>query len=254
MNGTNSVMTRLGTAVRTSRSSRFPRLRALAVAGGVAAGALGAVSVASLPVLAGMTSETQFTATTLVASVIAGQAAFALVGLLYVRRYLPDTVCTLPTREDLRLIAAGTVVATAFAFGVEAFGRAVGIDPLVSVIEEVAATEPAVLLVMAVAALLVIGPAEELLFRGAIQGRLGRTFGPLAAVTVTSLVFTVFHVNNYDASAASVGLAMAIIFGVSSVLGVLYDRSNNLAVPIIVHGLYDAIVFAVLYGLAVGWI
>lgn len=44
---------------------------------------------------------------------------------------------------------------------------------------------------------------------------------------------------------------MAVIFGVSSILGVLYDRSDNLAVPTIAHGLYDAIVFVVLYGSAV---
>lgn len=38
-------------------------------------------------------------------------------------------------------------------------------------------------------------------------------------------MFTVSHINNYGASAATVGLAMAIIFGVSSMLGVLYGSA-----------------------------
>jgi membrane protease YdiL (CAAX protease family) len=226
----------------------------LAVAGGIVAGALGVASIASVPLLSGAVTETSISPETLLSVAVAGQAAFALVGYLYVRRYLPETVCRRPTREEGRLILAGVAVTTALAFGLEALGRAAGFAPMLSLIEEVAATDPTVLLAMALVSLVAVGPAEELLFRGAIQNRLGRTFGPLAAITVTSLLFTLVHSNNYDASLVTVGLAMAIIFGVSSVLGVLYERTDNLAVPILVHGLYDAVVFLVLYGSAVGWI
>jgi len=76
----------------------------------------------------------------------------------------------------------------------------------------------------------------------------------VSAVALTSLLFTVLHFGNYDAGRATVGLAMTIIFVVSSILGMLYTRTDNLAVPILVHGLYDAIVFLVLYGAAAGWL
>jgi len=254
MNRFSTLIDRFDSIVTPSHPARFPRLRALGVATGVAVGAAATVSVATLPILSAVGSETPNTPNVLLGSVIAGQAAFALVGLLYVRRYLPDTTVRIPTQRERRLILAGTVATTVTAFGLEALGSAVGVDPLVSVYESVAVAQPGLLLALAALALLIVGPAEELLFRGAIQARLGRSFGAVSAVALTSLLFTVLHFGNYDAGRATVGLAMTIIFVVSSILGMLYTRTDNLAVPILVHGLYDAIVFLVLYGAAAGWL
>lgn len=96
------------------------------------------------------------------------------------------------------------------------------------------------------ASLLIIGPGEELLFRNIIQKSLYQYFSRPAAIVVASLVFALAHIPAYWAGAETV-TAVIVITVLSLILGAIYARTENIVVPAVVHGLYNAILFAVLY-------
>lgn len=98
--------------------------------------------------------------------------------------------------------------------------------------------------------ILVIGPAEELLFRGVIQRYLEGGFDRAWAIVVTGVLFSLVHLPTTilaDPNPAAVTTTMVILFGLSLVLSYLYAWTGTLVVPILVHGLYDALIFAVAY-------
>lgn len=109
---------------------------------------------------------------------------------------------------------------------------------------------PTILLVLVPLSVLVIGPAEELLFRGVIQKYLYGSFSRRGAIAVSSLAFAAVHAPTaYVATPdpAAVLVTLASIFLISFGLGWLYARTDSLVVPIVAHGLYDAFAFAIAY-------
>jgi membrane protease YdiL (CAAX protease family) len=80
-----------------------------------------------------------------------------------------------------------------------------------------------------VAALAGIG--EELLFRGAMQTKLGEWTTPVTGLVITSLLFGAAH--------ALSKLYFVFAVAVGAFLGWLTLRYNDLVAPIVAHGLYD---------------
>lgn len=107
--------------------------------------------------------------------------------------------------------------------------------------------DPTYFLQMAVVSVLVVGPAEELLFRGVVQGLLRRAMSVWPAIGVTSLVFGVVHVAAVVGTTgqAVVYASIAAVLGV--VLGYAYERTGNVVVPALTHGLYNGTLFTVQY-------
>lgn len=75
------------------------------------------------------------------------------------------------------------------------------------------------------------GIGEEWLFRGVIQGGLSAWLSPTAALLIAALLFGLAHAINlaYFVAATLAGLY----------LGLLYQWSGNLLLPVLVHALYD---------------
>ncbi len=96
---------------------------------------------------------------------------------------------------------------------------------------------------------LIIGPCEELLYRNIIQKSLYDTFSDVGAVVVASVVFALAHVFAYGSGSTPVQLAgtLVVIFVLSLVLGTVYLKTGNLTASALVHGTFDAIVFATMY-------
>jgi hypothetical protein len=106
------------------------------------------------------------------------------------------------------------------------------------------------LLLLAVLSLLVIAPTEELLYRGAIQASLYDVTSRRAAVVLASVPFALAHVPTLyaDTTAPSaVCLSLVAVFGLSLVFGWLYARTDDLLVPVAVHGAYNGVVFCLIY-------
>ncbi|BCG65061.1 MAG: hypothetical protein methR_P2874 [Methyloprofundus sp.] len=87
---------------------------------------------------------------------------------------------------------------------------------------------------------MIAGISEEILFRGVIQPWMENSWGLLAGLIVSSLVFGLIHAVTF--------LYFIMATAVSIYLGMYldYDSARNLLTPIIIHGLYDFFAFMVI--------
>lgn len=158
----------------------------------------------------------------------------------------------LPTSRDLKWTAVGLGVLLGLylliSFGLTQFG----IDSGDSAVAATAEGQPILFLYYIPVTLLLVAPTEELVFRGAVQGQFRREYGVPFAVAASSAVFASIHFTSFTGSGALVSLVVVLVLG--GVLGVVYEKSESLLVPVAAHGLYNAAQFAVSYALAVGLI
>lgn len=86
----------------------------------------------------------------------------------------------------------------------------------------------------------IAGVAEEVLFRGVIQPWLENSWGLMAGLLISSLIFGLIHAVTF--------LYFVMATAVSIYLGLYldYDNTRNLLSPIIIHGLYDFFAFIVI--------
>ena len=156
-----------------------------------------------------------------------------------------------PTGRALGFVVGGTVALFVFRLVAILAAQALGL-PLAgnSVTQLAEEGYLATLLALVPLSILVVGPAEELLFRGVIQRYLDDAVSTLPAILVSSVLFAFVHIPTTviaTPNPVAVGVTLVILFGLSVLLGYLYVWTENLVVPILVHGLYDALVFALAY-------
>lgn len=181
----------------------------------------------------------------LVASVVLAQLGYAAVGVGYLRRWGGGVAVSRPTRAEWLWIGGGTIGALVLSYALLTGFELGGVEPASQPIADV--RSPSVVLALGLVSVLLIGPAEELLYRGAIQGRLRRAFGPAVAIGLASVLFAAVHVTTLRGSPAGTLAALAAFVVLAAVFGLAYERTGNLAVPMLVHGLYDATIFAISY-------
>lgn len=157
----------------------------------------------------------------------------------------------LPSRRDLVAIAAGFGILFAIMMGFEVLADVFGIETAENVAIERGQDHPELFLVFLPMQLLLVAPAEELLFRGAIQGLFRRAYGVLPGIALASLLFAAVHI---PALVGGNGLlpVLGILFLSGAFLGFLYEYTENLVVPIVVHALWNVLVFGIAYLQAVG--
>lgn len=151
-----------------------------------------------------------------------------------------------PIRDVLAVVVA-FVVALGAAFGGAVVVSTFGVQAGTNQAADLAFEDPEVLLFLIPGAFLLIGPGEELLFRGVIQSRLRETIGRWPAVVVGAALFAAVHVTALSGGASARLVSITILFFPSLVFGAAYEFTDNLAVPALVHGSYNALIFTVLY-------
>jgi len=104
--------------------------------------------------------------------------------------------------------------------------------------------EASYFLAMVVVSMLVVGPAEELLVRGGIQGLLTRAWGPWPGIVGASALFGSLH---YIGSGSGALAYVVFSFLLGCLLGYLYEYTDNLIVPMVAHGGYNAAIYAIQY-------
>lgn len=97
---------------------------------------------------------------------------------------------------------------------------------------------PQNLLVLSVVMLLVVGFAEEFLFRGILQRTLQDGFGTIPGLLMASALFGVMHAGH------NIFPAIGYAAGFGLILGLLYDWSDSLALVTIVNGTGNVFLFA----------
>lgn len=158
-----------------------------------------------------------------------------------------------PSTKTVGVAVLGTVALLIAATGLEQLFQLFNITAAEHQIYELATAEeggfsPQFLLVMIPMAILVIGPAEELIYRGLIQKSLYSKFSTDQAIVLTSTIFALVHFPAYlTTTVESASITVATVFALSLVLGKIYSYTNNLIIPSLSHGLYNAVLFGLLY-------
>ncbi|MGM0604057.1 MAG: CPBP family intramembrane glutamic endopeptidase [Halobacteriota archaeon] len=112
--------------------------------------------------------------------------------------------------------------------------------------------EPTYFLAMIGISLLLVGPAEELLFRGVLQGRLRASWGAWPAIVLSTVVFGAIHLPAIVGDPGQQYATIALVGTLGLLLGYLYERTGNIVVPAVVHGVHNAAVFGIQYLAAIG--
>jgi hypothetical protein len=86
----------------------------------------------------------------------------------------------------------------------------------------------------------IAGISEELLFRGVLQPWMEKLWGLNAGLIASSLLFGLVH------AVTPLYAVMACIISVYLGLSLDYDGSRNLLTPVVIHSLYDFVIFLAL--------
>jgi len=159
----------------------------------------------------------------------------------------------IPSVAEFGMVIGALVASMVYLIVVGNIIQSTGTDTASNQVASMAMQNPEIVLYLLPGAYLLIGPGEELLFRGVVQNRIREAFSAVPAVLLASVIFAAIHVTSLVGSDVSAILvSLTALMGPSLLLGALYEYTRNLVVPILVHGTYDAIIFVSLYAVATG--
>jgi len=181
-----------------------------------------------------------------------GAATIGLIYFKYSNKGMEFIDAKMPTLVQLGIGVVGLVSLLAVGLGIEQVVEFLNISSSEHQIQQLAGAEDGIaletLLIMVPISILVIGPAEEFIFRGLVQKSLYADFSNKIAIVITSLIFAVAHIFAYlTAGFGELVTSLIAVFLLSVILGWIYSYTENLAIPSLVHGFYNALIFIALY-------
>lgn len=157
---------------------------------------------------------------------------------------------SMPDRRDTLVALGGIIVLLGLLFVLSSIISLLGLQSAQNRVMEIGRHHPGVFLALIPLSFLLIGPGEELLFRGLVQGTLSESLHPARAIILASALFASIHLISLSGDGKLVYIGTAFVLAL--VLGTAYEYTENLVVPVIMHGAYNAVQFAGAYLLATG--
>ncbi|MEF8800686.1 MAG: type II CAAX endopeptidase family protein [Halolamina sp.] len=234
------------------------RLRAIGV--GIGVGVLGMLVSLVLLLATGLTLSTAGVEIGPVVSIgltlfLTQGLSFMGVGYLYLRRReisLASIGVRLPSLRGLGVAVGALLLSMIYLMAASQVIQYFGAETAENNVVQMGMENPEILLLLIPGAYLFIGPGEELLFRGVVQNRIREVFPPVSGVVVASIIFVAIHLPalSFGAPLSAKLTSLVVLMGPSLILGGIYEYTDNLVVPILVHGSYDALLFIALYAQA----
>ena len=156
----------------------------------------------------------------------------------------------LPDKREGAVIIGGSIAILGLLFVASSVITALGLNSAQNQIVEVGRQNPSVFLLLIPLQFLLVGPGEELLFRGLVQGTLRESLHPARAIVLASALFASIHLFSLSGEGKLVYIGIAFVLAL--VLGAAYEYTDNLTVPAVIHGTYNAVQFAGAYLTATG--
>jgi len=87
--------------------------------------------------------------------------------------------------------------------------------------------------------LLIIGPGEELIWRGFIQHHFARRYPPLTAFLISTFLYTAIHLGSLNFMLILAALVCGAFWGI------LYGRFQSIVLNVVSHTVWDVLVFVI---------
>jgi hypothetical protein len=176
-----------------------------------------------------------------------GTLPLRALSLAFLRRHPLDVDLRRPILREYGWVVGGFVLLVGAQLAVLAVESLLNPEPATNLAHETAGQNPLFTAgFLFVAAFLLIGPLEELFYRGAVQGLLREATGPPPAILGAALCFGLSHYGTYllggsDPLSVGVLLSVVAIAAGGVLLGAIYEHTGSLAVVILIHALVDAL-------------
>jgi len=156
-----------------------------------------------------------------------------------------------PSLRHGLVIVVGFVVLVGSLNGLEFLFAEFGLEPAENTAVRAGEGNPELYLYIVPVVLFLNAPAEELLFRGVVQGRFRRAYGIVPGILLAAAVFGLVHY------LALVGTGSEIVYvtiaaAAGLILGATYEYTENLVVPTVIHAFWNIGIYLVLYADATG--
>ena len=152
-----------------------------------------------------------------------------------------------PSLKEVGIVLGGWVVILILILAVSTVVQALGTETASNQSAELAMGNPAIIPLFIAASFLVIGPCEEILYRGVVQGRLRESLPAAPSIALSAAIFAAIHVMALTGGLSARLTTIGILFVPSLVFGAVYEYTENLVVPALLHGLHNAVLFTALY-------
>lgn len=161
-----------------------------------------------------------------------------------IRKYLGLRV---PSARDLAMVLGGWVLILGLIVVISVVLQATGTQPAENQTGEVARQLPSLIPYLVVYMFLVVGPVEELLYRGVVQGRLRESLGPVPSIAIAAAVFASVHWFALVGGASGRLVTIAVLFVPSLVFGFVYEYTDNIVASALLHALHNSGLLALLF-------
>ncbi|WP_123620202.1 CPBP family intramembrane glutamic endopeptidase [Halorubrum sp. CSM-61] len=152
-----------------------------------------------------------------------------------------------PSVVESVIALLGPILVVVTALTVSSLVLFFGTEPAQNQGAQMTLENPSIIPVMIAAMLLVVGPCEEILFRGVIQSRARETLSAVPAILLAAAVFAPAHVVSLTGGASAVVTSISILFVPSLIFGAVYEYTENLVVVAVMHGLYNSLLLTIGY-------
>jgi len=202
----------------------------------------------TLPALITLTGLKQF-----VAVMLLGEVAFLTTGvafLLLTDRGIDYLDLSIPDGRTLaKFLLGGTIVLFTLRTSIVGTASVAGVPLAPPTLLESSGDPRSILLLLIPLSIIVVGPCEELLFRGVLQRYLRGAFSVRGSILGAGILFALIHVPTLVVVPSLLGIVVTIsvIFLVGLGFGWIYVQTNSLPVAMGVHGLYNAMIGASAY-------
>lgn len=156
-----------------------------------------------------------------------------------------------PALPDVAWVIGGVVVLLGTNYLLSELLVSAGLEGAQNAIVQLGREEPALFLYLIPVTILFVAPAEELVFRGAVQGLFRRAWGVVPAIVLASAFFAVAHYLALAGEGSRL-VTLGVIFALGGVLATVYELSDSLLVSAAVHACWNVVLFAWEYAAATG--
>ncbi|SFR30520.1 MULTISPECIES: CPBP family intramembrane glutamic endopeptidase [Halorubrum] len=152
-----------------------------------------------------------------------------------------------PSLREVGIVLGSWVVILVLILAVSTVVQLLGTETAANQSAELAMGNPSIIPLFIAASFLVIGPCEEILYRGVVQGRLRESLPAAPSILLSAAIFATIHLMALTGGLSARLTTVSILFVPSLVFGAVYEYTENLVVPALLHGLHNAVIFTVLY-------